>query len=256
MQPNRTRTRMTPMRKTALVAGVLYIVTFLTSIPVTFGLYNDILDKQAFVLGVGTSAGVPWGALLEVISALAGIGTAVALYSVAKQQSERLALGFVTSRVIEAAMIMVGVVSLLAVYTLRQDASGIAGADSGSLLVTSTSLVALHDWTFLLGPGVMPALNALCIGTVMYRSRLIPRLIPTIGLIGAPLLLASATATLFGAWDQTSSTAALFALPIAAWELSFGCWMIFKGFRSTAITADPVPALAEPVDHRATASVG
>jgi ABC-type branched-subunit amino acid transport system permease subunit len=107
------------------------------------------------------------------------------------------------------------------------------------LVTTGHSLVALHDWTFLLGPGIMPAVNALCIGTVMYRTRLVPRIIPTIGLIAAPILLASTTATLFGAWDQVSGPATLFALPIATWELSFGVWMALKGFKPSAVADLP-----------------
>jgi hypothetical protein len=233
---------MTPLRRTALAAGVLYLVTFATSIP-ALGLYDGVLNDPGFVVGAGGSGGVLWGAFLEVILGLAGIGTAVALYPVAKRHSERAALGFVTARVVEAAMIFVGVVSLLAVFTLRQDVAG-AGADTASLVTTGRALVAVHDWTFLLGPGFMSAVNALCLGTVMYRSRLVPRIIPTVGLVGAPILLASSTASLFGAFDQVSAPAMVLALPIAAWELSLGIWMTAKGFRAPAATG---AATAEPV---------
>ena len=225
---------MSPMRKAALIAGIAYIATFVFSIPVKFGLWADVLDKPDFVLGAGSDSGVPMGALFEVLTALGGVVTAVALYTIAKRYSHRAALGFVTTRVLEAAMIFVGVLSILTVYTLRQDVAGTAGADTGALVTTGHALVAIHDWTFLLGPGLMPALNALLIGSVMYRSRLLPRWIPTLGLIGAPLLLVSSTATLFGAWDQISGPAALLALPIAVWEFSFGVYMIVKGFKPTA----------------------
>ena len=100
--------------------------------------------------------------------------------------------------------------------------------------------MALKDWSFLLGPGVMPAINALCFATILYQSRLVPRIIPTIGMIGAPLLLISSLVTLFGGWEQVSSKAMLFALPIAAWELSVGVYMIVKGFRTVpAPTTEP-----------------
>ena len=111
--------------------------------------------------------------------------------------------------------------------------AGTAGSDPDALVTTGQALVAIHDWTFLLGPGLMAGLNALLIGSVMYRSRLLPRWIPTLGLIGAPLLLISVTATLFGAWDQISGPALFLALPIAVWEFSFGVYMTFKGFRPT-----------------------
>ena len=229
------RVPMSPLRKTALIAGIAYIATFVFSIPVKFGLWVDVLDKSDFVLGAGSDSGVPLGAMFEVLTALGGVVTAVALYSVAKRHSERAALGFVTTRVLEAAMIFVGVLAILATYTLRQDVAGTAGSDPSALVTTGDALVAIHDWTFLLGPGLMAALNALLIGSIMYRSRLLPRWIPTLGLIGAPLLLISTTATLFGVWDQISAPAGILVLPIAIWEFSFGVYMTFKGFKGVTI---------------------
>jgi hypothetical protein len=242
------RLPMTPMRKTALVAGLAYIATFVFSIPVKFGLWADVLDKPEFVLGAGDGTPVLWGALFEVLTAVGGIASAVALFSVAKRHGERGALGFVTTRVLEAAMIFVGVLSILAVYTLRQDVAGTAGADTGALLTARHALVAIHDWTFLLGPAVMAALNALFIATVMRRSGLVPKWIPTLGLVGAPLLLLSSTATLFGFWEQISGPAMVLTMPIAVWEFSFGVYMTVKGFRAPAAdaTAADRPEVAAP----------
>jgi hypothetical protein len=229
---------MSTARKAALVAGIAYIATFVFSIPAKFGLWADVLDDADFVLGAGSGTPVLWGALFEVLTAIAGLVSAVALFTVARRHGERGALGFVTTRLFEAAMIFVGVIAILAVYTLRQDVAGTAAADDGALLIARHALVAVHDWTFLLGPGVMSALNALFIGSVMYRSRMLPRWIPTLGLVGAPLLLASDLATLFGGWDQLSGAAMVCALPIAVWEMSFGLHMTVKGFRSPASAAD------------------
>ena len=227
---------MDKMRKTALVAGVLYLVTFVGSIP-ALPLYHDILNNPRYLLGGGSDTGVLLGGVLEVICALAGIGTAVALYPVAKRHSETAALGFVTARVLEASMIFVGVLSVLSLVTLHK--SGVSGPDASAMVTTGRSLVALHDWTFLFGPGIMPAVNALCIGTVMYRTRLVPRIMPTIGLIGAPMLLASSTATLFGVYGQISPWSFFLTLPIAAWEFSFGVWMAVKGFKPAAVADLP-----------------
>jgi hypothetical protein len=124
-------------------------------------------------------------------------------------------------------------VSLLAVVTLRQEYAG-SGADAASLTVTAHALVDVRNWTFLFGPGLMPVFNAVLFGTLLYRSRLVPRVIPTVGLIGAPLLFAAFIACLFGAIDQVSATAFLLTLPIAAWELSVGLWMTFKGFSASS----------------------
>ena len=111
------RRRLSPMRKAALIAGIAYLATFVFSIPVKFGLWADVLAKPDFVLGDGSSAGVPLGALFEVLTGLGGVVTAVALYTIAKRYSHRAALGFVTTRVLECAVIFMGVLSIMSVYT-------------------------------------------------------------------------------------------------------------------------------------------
>jgi len=215
-------------RKAALVAGLFYIATFVFAIP-ALGLYDGVLNNPNFVLGAGGDQGVLWGALIEILTGLACIGTAVALYPVIKRHGPGRAVGFVASRTLEAAMICTGVLAVLAVYTLRQDLAGVNAAD---LTTTASGLVAVKDWSFLLGPGIMPAVNALCFATIMYQSRMVPRWIPNVGLIGAPLLLVSTTGTLFGAWESVSVAGLLMALPIATWELAVGVYMTAKGFRT------------------------
>jgi len=224
---------MDPTRKAALAAGLFYIGTFVFSIP-ALALYKGVLDDPNFVLGAGSDRGVLWGGLIEILTALTGIGTAVALYPVIKRHGPGRAVGFVASRTLEAAMIFTGVLAVLAVYTLRQNFAG--GTDTVPLTTTASALVAVKNWTFLIGPGVMPAINALCFATIMYRSRLVPRWMSTLGTIGAPLLLISSTATLFGTWEQVSATAFVFALPIATWEFSIGIYMTVKGFKTPKVT--------------------
>ena len=229
-----TATRRPPMdsmRKTALVAGVLYLITFISSIPAVF-LLDPVLTDPNYIISAGADTRVLWGTLLDLVNALACIGTAVALFSVVKRQHEGLALGFVTTRMAEAAVIVIGVVSLLAVVTLRQGAT--AGTDAASLVVAGQTLVAIRDWTLLLGPGLMPAFNALLLGYLMYRSGLVPRVIPTMGLIGAPLLLSSTIGTMFGINDPVSVWTGIATAPIFLWELSLGLWMAFKGFTRSA----------------------
>jgi hypothetical protein len=226
MSTTRTPTSMTADRKAALIAGVFYIATFVFSIP-ALGLYAGVLDDPSFVLGAGSDQGVLWGGVIEILTALTGIGTAVAVYSVIKRHGPARALGFVASRTLEAAMIFTGVLAVLSVYTLRQH-----GGDPATLTTTADALVALKDWTFLLGPGLAASVNALCFATVLYQTRLVPRWIPTVGLIGAPLLVTSSTVTLFGGWEQVSSAGLLLALPIAFWEFSVGVYMLVRGFRT------------------------
>jgi Domain of unknown function (DUF4386) len=224
---------MTSTRKTALVAGVFYLITFI-SIP-TLVLYGQVENHRDWILSSGGHTGILVGGFLELIVALAGIGTAVTLYPVVKRQNEGAALGFVTARVLEGVMIFTGVVSLLSLLTLRQDLGGAAGANA-ALVTTAASHVAVYNWTFLLSQSLMPAINALLLGSLMYRSRLVPRIIPMMGLIGAPILLASVITTLFRT-DHQITVLALGFLPVAAWELSLGVWLAVKGFRPSPITA-------------------
>ncbi|HEY0509094.1 MAG TPA: DUF4386 domain-containing protein [Blastococcus sp.] len=223
------------MRRTSLAAGILYLITFV-SIPTLF-LYNPVRDDADFVLGAGSDTGVLWGAFLEVVVALAGIGTAVVLFRVARRQSETAALGFVTARVLEAALILVGVVNLLSLITLRNEVAGTSGADAASLVTIGQTHLATYDWAFLLSQSLMPVFNALCLGYVLYRSGLVPRILPIIGLIGAPLLLASDIAIFFGVYDRVSPVAALAFIPIAVWEFSLGVWLVTKGFNPAAVAA-------------------
>ncbi len=226
-------TPMTSTRKTALVAGVCYLITFV-SIP-TLALYGPVKTNPDWVLRSGAHTGVLVGGFLEVIVALAGIGTAITLYPVVKRQNEGAALGFVAARVLEAVMIFTGVVSLLSLATLRQDLGAAAGANAAALVTTGAAHVAIYKWTFLLSQSLMPGINALLLGSLMYRSRLVPRVIPMVGLIGAPFLICTVIATLFGGMKLGSPEFAAF--PVAAWELSLGLWLVVKGFRPSPITA-------------------
>jgi hypothetical protein len=223
-------------RRTALVAGLFYLITFAASIPAVF-LLAPVLNNAGYIAGPGADTRVLWGCFLDLVNALACIGTAVALFPVVRRQNEAVALGFVTSRMLEAAIIVIGVVSLLAVVTLRQDLAGIPGTDTASLVTTGRALVAVRDWTFLLGPGLMPGINAVLLGYLMYRSGLVPRLIPALGLIGAPLLIASAIAALFRSDHPVPALAVIATVPIFAWELSLGLWLVIKGFKRSPNTA-------------------
>jgi Domain of unknown function (DUF4386) len=240
-----TRAPTDSTRKTALVAGMFYLITFAASIPAVF-LLGPVLDNADYIVSSGADTRVLWGCFLDVVNALACIGTAVALFPVVRRQNEATALGFVTARMLEAAVILIGVVSLLAVVTLRQNLAGAPGTDTASLVTVGRSLVAVRDWTFLLGPGLMPGINALLLGSLMYRSGLVPRVIPVLGLIGAPLLIASAAAALFRGNDPVTVLAAIATAPIFLWELSLGVWLVVKGFKPSPITtgmaADTIPS--------------
>jgi hypothetical protein len=219
---------MNSLRKYSLTAGIFYLLTFV-SIP-TLGLYRSVRGPN-FVVGPGPDGPVILGVLLEMIVALAGIGTAVALYPVVKRQGEARAVGFVASRTLEAATIYVGIVSLMSIVSLRQ-----AGAGTGAL-VTAQGLAAQYQWTFHFAQSFIPAVNGVLLGSLLYQSRLVPRWLPILGLVGSVLLVAVWFAVLVGFVGAVGPVAAVAAVPIAVWEFSLGIYLTFWGFKSSPITA-------------------
>lgn len=231
---------MDPTRRSAFVAGVLYLVTFLSSIP-AYLLLTPMLDDPSWMVATTGDGGVRLGLVLDMVNAMAAIGTAVALFTVLRRVHEGLILGFVTTRLLEAAIIMAGVASAFAAITLRQP--GLTGPEAATLVTTGDALIAIRDWTFLLGPSLMPAFNALLLGAVLYRSGLVPRWIPALGLIGGPLLLSSTIGTMLGINELGTAWTGIATAPIFVWELAVGLWMTFKGFRPAARAAIDAPTL-------------
>ena len=220
---------MNSLRKTSLVAGLFYLLTFV-SIP-TLSLYGAVRQAN-FIAGPGPDTPVFVGAVLEIIVALAGIGTAVVLYPVVKRQGQARALGFVASRTLEAAAITAGVTTLLSIVTLRQAGVGAAG------LITGQALAAQYSWMFHVSQSFIPIVNAALLGSLLYQSRLVPRWLPVLGFVGAALLLAVWFAVLFGLIGQQATPAGIAGLTIAAWEFSLGIYLTFWGFKSSPVTAD------------------
>ncbi len=226
-------------RNHARASGIFYLLTFASSIAAVVYFLKPILDDANYIVGPGQDTRVIIGCLLDMVNGLAAIGSAVAVYPVLKRQNQAMALGFVTSRVYEAAVVMIGVVSLLAVVGIRRDMGGAASADANTLLTVGHSLVTARDYTFLLGPNIAPVINAVLFGTLLYKSRLVPRFIPVMGLLAAPLLLAPTLATLLGATEHGSIWWAPGGALIFVWELSVGLYMTFKGFKPSPLTATP-----------------
>ena len=239
-------------RRLALIAGVLFIVTFISAIAGDI-LYNAALDERDYIVGGGDDTRIALGAVCELILIIANIGTALALFPILRRQNEGLALGYVAARVVECAFIAVGIVSVLAILTLREDP---AGADDGTLVVAGERLVAVKDWTFVLGPGFVVGVgNGLILGYLMYRSGLVPRQMAMLGLVGGPLVCLSGAAIVLDVFDRGSTAQGIMTIPEIAWEASLGIYLAFKGFKPTSHllarerhteqdNGSPVPALA------------
>ncbi|PNI08591.1 DUF4386 domain-containing protein [Arthrobacter sp. AFG7.2] len=223
-------------RPTAVITGILFLLTEVGAIAGA-ALYGPVLSGANYITSAGADQAILLGALFELILVGAAVGTAVTLYPVLKRQNEGLALAYVAARVLEAAAILVGILSLLSIVTLRRQFAGTAEADMASLTTVGSSLVALHDWTFLFGPGFALGAGSLLLASLMYSSRLVPRAIAVLGLAGGGLILLSAVAVMFGLYGQMSTIGLVVALPVFAWEVSLAVWLIAKGFR-------PVPILS------------
>jgi len=229
---------MTSSRKTALVVGVLFILTFVTSIGGAFA-YGPVLTDPHYIIGAGADTRVFLGAFLELLLIITNIGCAVWLFPLLKRQNEGLALGYVAARLVECTFILVGILSVLAIVTMRQHA---VSADAGSLVIVGKSLVAIKNWTFLLGPGFMDGIGTgFMLGWLMYRSGLVSRRVALLGVIGGPLLAASGIAVLLGVIPQFSAVQGIATAPEFLWEAFLALWLTFKGFNHVALGGSQAP---------------
>ena len=219
----------------SLLFGVLFTITFITSIPALL-LYGPVLDHSNYIVGAGADPRVEWGALLEVLLIISNIGTAVVLFPILKWQNEWLALGYVTARIMECVFIAVGILSVLSVVTLRKDFAGSGGADAASFVTAGKSLIAIKDWTFLLGPGFVVGVgNGMILGYLMYRSGLMPRGLTMLGLVGGPLVCISGIAVILDVIDRQSTPQVIMTIPEILWELSLCIYPIVKGFKRSPV---------------------
>ncbi len=233
------RVPMDYLRRTALIVGVLFVITYITSIAAKFAFYPPLLDNADYIVSEGADTRVLWGALAEVILIIANIGTAVVFYPVLRRRFPALSLGFVTARVMESVFIGVGILSVLTVVTMRQDSAG--DPESAALVTVGNAFVTLQEWTFNLGPGLVVGVgNGLILGYMMYRSGLVPRGMALLGLVGGTLVFLSGAAVILGIIEAGSSAQTLACMPEFFWELSLGVYLIVKGFKPSPVTAGMV----------------
>ena len=233
------RPPMDPLRRTAYVVGVLFVITYITSIAAKFFFYPPFLEHADYITGAGADSRVLWGAFAEVILVIANIGTAVALYPVVKERFPAISLGFVTARVMESVFIGVGILSVLTLVTMRQDYSGAGGVQSAGLATVGHALVSLQEWTFQLGPAFVVGVgNGLLLGYMMYRSRMVPRRMAMLGLVGGPLICLSGAAVILGLITPSGTVQVAASIPEFFWELSFGVYLIVRGFKPSPVPVE------------------
>jgi hypothetical protein len=232
-------------RGIAVVAGALFIVAAVTAM-VAVVLYAPVLNDPGYVTSSPDATQVLAGAFLELILAIAVVGTSVTLFPLVKHQNESLALGYVCGRLLEATLIVIGAIGLLSVVILSAEFAASAEPSSAAFLAVASALVAVHDWTFLFGPGFVIGLNTLMLAYLLYSSRLVPRPIPILGLIGGTAIFVSSMAVLFGIYDQVSTLGAIAAIPVFVWEMTLAVWLIVKGFDSSLDAPEQAETLERP----------
>jgi hypothetical protein len=217
-------------RKVATLTGWLMVVTFVTSIPAYFFCYAPVRDDPDLITGIGAdpTASVALGAVLELVLIVANVGTAVVPYALFKRYSQSLALGYVAARLVECTFIAIGVLSMLTFVFMRQEGTGDAALGE--------AFVAIYDRAFLIGPGIFAGVgNGMVLAYLMYRSGLVPRGLAIVGLVGGPLLVASAIAIMFDVIERGGTVQGIATIPEFIWELSFGIYLIVKGFRPSSV---------------------
>ncbi|HSK90839.1 MAG TPA: DUF4386 domain-containing protein [Euzebyales bacterium] len=239
------------IQRTARIFGWLFIATFVTGIGAKILFVNGLgasWNEMRFIPGAVSETSVYLGAILEFGVIATNIATAVVIYPIVRRQSEGVALGYVTARIVESAFILVGLMSIISMVSVSDALAGATGAEATALVVQGNSLAATYDWAFLFGPGLVVGFgNGLMLGYLMYRSGLVPRRMAMLGLIGGPMLIVSFGFILFGVYENGSGPAFLMALPEIAWEASLGVYAAWKGFRPSSILATSgTPASAHP----------
>ena len=232
-------------RRVATLTGWLMVVTFVTSIPAWF-LYAPVRDNPDSITGAGAdpTTSVALGALLELILIVANVGTAVVPYAIFRRYSQGLALSYVAARLVEGMFIAIGLVSLLAFLFVRQEGAATDPALGGVF-------VAIYERAFQIGPGIFAGVaNGMILGSLMYRSGLVPRGLALVGVIGGPLVTASGIAGMVGIVERGSALQGLATIPEFVWELSFGIYLIVKGFKPSPILAGADDGAAREVPPR------
>ena len=222
-------------RDTAIIVGVLYILAAVTAI-IGFALYQPILNNAEYIIkGSANETQIVWGAFNELILAFSVIGISVMMFPIINKENESLAIGYVCFRLLEAILIIIGIIGLLSIITLSQEYRTAVTPNASSYITAGKLLVTLHNWTFMLGPNLALGSSTLMMSYFLYDSKLVPRVISILGLAGGFLILVCALLVMFGVFLQVSEWGAILAIPVFAYEMSLAVWLIVKGFNSSLV---------------------
>ena len=222
-------------RANAILTGIFYIIATSTAI-LALPFYEPVLFQADYLtMGAGQAQSVVFGALCELFVVCSAAGTAIMLFPYVRRYNESLGLAYLCFRWTEAILILVGLVSVLAMVTLSQSYSSAVSPDTAAYQVSGSTLKAIHDWTFILGPNFMLGINTFIYSTVFYRTNLIPKKIAVFGIVGAVLIFIAALLEMFGVIQQISIEGALLAFPIFLYEMILAGRLIVKGFNTKSM---------------------
>ncbi|HQW25439.1 MAG TPA: DUF4386 domain-containing protein [Saprospiraceae bacterium] len=222
-------------RSNAIAAGILFIIAAVAAMTGRI-LYGPILaDPDYIIKGTAHEAQVLWGAFFEILTAFAVIGTPVALFPVLRKYNQSLAIATVSFRLLETTMIIVGILSLLTIVTLSHEFTNEINPDTTSYLLAGKSLLAFQNWTFAFGPNVALGPSTFMTGYLLYRSKLVPRFISILGMVGGPVIFTCGVLVMFGMFTQTSLWGGLLAIPVFVYEMSLAIRLLSRGFNKTEV---------------------
>jgi hypothetical protein len=223
---------MNAKRKSAFRIGALFIIAAVTSI-IGLNLYNPILQDSNFIIKSPSSGNqIFWGAFMEIILVFSVIGTSVTFYPVLKKHNESLAIAAVCFRVIEAVIITLGIISLLAIISLNNEYISEGESQSSTYLIIGKLMVSIHNWTFLFGPNIALGPSTFMTSYILYKNNLVPKFIAILGLIGGPMICMSGIFVMFGLFSQLSIWGLITAIPVFFYEMSLAIRLIVKGFKT------------------------
>jgi hypothetical protein len=224
-------------QKAAKIVGVLFILAAVSAVAGVM-LYDPILNGSDYLINGSKHANqVILGALMELILVVSAVGTATTMFPILRRYNETIALWHVCFRFLEAIVITVGVISVLSLLTLSQEFVAAGAPDVAAFQTSGTVLKDIHEWTFMLGPNFMLGINTMMYSYIFYKTKLVPRFIPILGMTGATLVFICALLVMFDVIEQVSVWGGLLALPVAANEMILAVWLIMKGFNSSALAS-------------------
>lgn len=219
----------------AVVTGAFFIAATVSAI-IGVLLYGPVLNNtDSLTSGAGNSTRIATGAFFELILAFSAVGTGIMLFPYIRRYSESWGLGYVCFRVLEVVFILIGIISMLSLLTLGQDYVKLNGQDATSMQSVAKLLIAIHSWTFALGPHFMLGINTFIYSFILYRTKLVPVKLSIYGITAAVLIFIAALLEIYGINSPFSIQTAILAMPIAFFEMVLAGRLIVRGFNQEAL---------------------